>query len=119
MAPREKKSIKTDQHTTSTESDQTTQARPSIGGEPRFVRCQLLGPDGKTRPGWEMWLGEHCFGRADRKENLLKSLERQQQPPQSFHWREVHRQRFERAQGQKKADEEEGTAIRGKKKGSV
>lgn len=25
---------------------------------------------------------------------LLASLERQQQPPQSFHWREVHRQRF-------------------------
>lgn len=68
----------------------------SLGGKPRFVRCLIVGPDGKTRPGWEMWLGEHCFGRADKKEILLRSLERQQQPPQSFHWREVHRQRFER-----------------------
>jgi cell division FtsZ-interacting protein ZapD len=48
-----------------------------------------------------MWLGEHCFGRADQKESLLKSLERQQQPPQSFHWREVHRQRFEHSRKQK------------------
>jgi hypothetical protein len=53
-----------------------------------------------------MWLGEHCFGRADRKEMLLRSLERQQQPPQSFHWREVHRQRFERNRGQRSEDEE-------------
>ena len=119
MTPRaKKKSTKTDRHTISTKSDQTTQARPSIGGEPRFVRCQLLGPDGKTRPGWEMWLGEHCFGRADRKESLLKSLERQQQPPQSFHWREVHRQRFERTQSQKK-NEETGITASGKKKNAV
>ena len=75
--------------------------KESLGGKPRFVRCQLIGPDGRTRPGWEMWLGEHCFGKADQKDILLKSLERQQQPPQSFHWREVHRQRFDRAQGPK------------------
>ena len=75
--------------------------KESLGGKPRFVRCQLIGPDGMTRLGWEMWLGEHCFGRADRKDILLKSLERQQQPPQSFHWREVHRQRFDRTQGLK------------------
>ena len=39
---------------------------------------------------------------------LLRSLERQQQPPQSFHWREVHRQRFERNRGQRSEEEEEG-----------
>jgi hypothetical protein len=78
------------------ETDEKTASKVSLGGKPRFVRCLIVGPDGKTRPGWEMWLGEHCFGRADQKEILLRSLERQQQPPQSFHWREVHRQRFER-----------------------
>ncbi len=70
--------------------------KPSLGGEPRFVRRDIVGPDGKSREGWELWLGEHCFGRADDKEALLSSLERQQRPPQSFHWREVHRQRVER-----------------------
>jgi hypothetical protein len=69
---------------------------PSLERKPRFVRCDIIGPDGKPRPGWEMWIGEHCFGRADKKESLMRSLERQQQPPQSFHWREVHRQRFDR-----------------------
>jgi hypothetical protein len=86
--------------------DEKSTTKVSLGGKPRFVRCLIVGPDGKTRPGWEMWLGEHCFGRADRKEMLLRSLERQQQPPQSFHWREVHRQRFERNRGQKSEDEE-------------
>jgi hypothetical protein len=54
-----------------------------------------------------MWLGPHCFGRADCKEILIRSLERQQQPPQSFHWREVHRQRFERSRVPEPAAEEE------------
>ena len=87
-------------------------AKPSLGGKPRFVRCDITGPDGKIRPGWEMWLGEHCFGRSDDKEMLLRSLERQQQPPQSFHWREVHRQRFERNRTPKPEEEwesEDGT----------
>ena len=78
------------------ESEQLSVDTPSLGREPRFVRCDIVGPDGKTRPGWEMWIGDHCFGRADKKEALMHSLERQQQPPQSFHWREVHRQRFDR-----------------------
>lgn len=83
----------------------TFTTKPSLGGKPRFVRCDITGPDGKVRPGWEMWLGEHCFGRADDREMLMRSLERQQQPPQSFHWREVHRQRFERSHVQKSEDE--------------
>ena len=89
------------------ETDQKVTPKASLGGKPRFVRCLLVGPDGKTRPGWEMWLGEHCFGRADQKEILMRSLERQQQPPQSFHWREVHRQRFERNRVPKPAAVEE------------
>ena len=88
------------------ETDERVMPKASLGGKPRFVRCQIVGPDGKTRPGWEMWLGEHCFGRADHKEMLIRSLERQQQPPQSFHWREVHRQRFERSRWQKPGVEE-------------
>ncbi len=79
---------------------------PTVG-KPRLIRCQITGPDGKSRPGWELWLGDHCFGRADRKDILLKSLERQQQPPQSFHWREVHRQRLERSRRRRQTDGEE------------
>ncbi len=56
---------------------------------PTFVRRDLTAPDGSTRPGWEMWIGDHCFGRADSKELLLASFERLQSPPSSFHWREV------------------------------
>lgn len=67
---------------------------------PRFVQCYITGPDGKKRPGWELWLGEKCFGRSDRKESLLQGLERQLQPPQSLHWRSVHRQRVEREKTQ-------------------
>jgi hypothetical protein len=56
---------------------------------PVFVRRDITAPDGSVRPGWEMWIGEHCFGRADSKELLLASFQRLQSPPESFHWREV------------------------------
>lgn len=56
---------------------------------PVFVQRDLKGPDGSIRSGWEMWIGDHCFGRADSKELLLASFERLQSPPSSFHWREV------------------------------
>ncbi len=82
-------------------ADRAVLPKVSLAGKPRFVRCHIIGPDGKTRPGWEMWLGQHCFGRADRKEMLIRSLERQQQPPHSFHWREVHRRRFAHTRWQK------------------
>jgi len=77
------------------EGEKPSEATSSVDKKPRFVRCDIVGPDGKARPGWEMWIGEHCFGRSDKKEVLMRSLERQQQPPPSFHWREVHRQRFD------------------------
>lgn len=80
------------------EIDEASTPLTRVGEKPRFVRCNLTGPDGKKRPGWELWIGTHCFGRSDRKELLVRSLERQQQPPQSFHWREVHRQRFNKDQ---------------------
>ena len=57
--------------------------------EPVFVRRDITAPDGSVRAGWEMWIGEHCFGRADSKELLLASFQRLQSPPESFHWREV------------------------------
>ena len=56
---------------------------------PSFVRRDITAPDGSVRPGWEMWIGDHCFGRADSKELLLASFQRLQSPPESFHWREV------------------------------
>jgi hypothetical protein len=56
---------------------------------PTFVSRNIVAPDGSVRPGWEMWIGDHCFGRADSKELLLASFQRLQSPPESFHWREV------------------------------
>ena len=56
---------------------------------PVFARRDITAPDGSVRSGWEMWIGEHCFGRADSKELLLASFQRLQSPPESFHWREV------------------------------
>ncbi len=62
---------------------------PPVTAPPVFVKRDLTGPDGSKRPGWEMWIGDHCFGRADNKDLLLASFERLQSPPSSFHWREV------------------------------
>ncbi len=56
---------------------------------PTFVSRNIVAPDGSVRAGWEMWIGDHCFGRADSKELLLASFQRLQSPPESFHWREV------------------------------
>lgn len=56
---------------------------------PRFESRNIVAPDGSVRAGWEMWIGDHCFGRADSKELLLASFQRLQSPPESFHWREV------------------------------
>ena len=70
---------------TTVEHKEGTQAQAV---QPRFIRYDLTGPDGKTRKGWEMWLGERCFGRADDKQLLLTSLDRIQNPPRSHHWRE-------------------------------
>ena len=88
-------------------SDESSKPIVRVGEKPHFVRCQIVGPDGKKRSGWELWIGEHCFGRSDRKELLVRSLERQQQPPQSFHWREVHRQRFNKSQEQEEPHDHE------------
>lgn len=62
---------------------------PLLVPEPRFVSRNIVAPDGSVRAGWEMWIGDHCFGRADSKELLLASFQRLQSPPESFHWREV------------------------------
>ncbi len=56
---------------------------------PVFVQRDIVAPDGSVRAGWEMWIGDHCFGRADSKDLLLASFQRLQSPPESFHWREV------------------------------
>ncbi|MGE0682196.1 MAG: hypothetical protein AB7P69_15015 [Candidatus Binatia bacterium] len=64
-------------------------APPLLVPTPTFVSRNIVAPDGSVRPGWEMWIGDHCFGRADSKELLLASFQRLQSPPESFHWREV------------------------------
>ena len=55
---------------------------------PVFVPCSLRGPDGQTRPGWELWVGEILFGRADTKESLLQYYARIHDPMPSAHWKE-------------------------------
>jgi len=55
---------------------------------PVFVPCSLRGPDGQTRPGWEMWVGELLFGRADTKESLLQYYARIHEPMPSGHWKD-------------------------------
>ena len=55
---------------------------------PTFVPCSLRGPDGQTRPGWELWVGDLLFGRADTKESLLAYYTRIHEPMPSGHWRE-------------------------------
>lgn len=62
---------------------------PLLVPTPVFMRCDITAPDGSVRSGWEMWIGDHCFGRADSKNLLLASFQRLQSPPESFHWREV------------------------------
>src|SRR5882724_7318224 len=72
------------------ETVQATATAPSpLVPSPVFSRRDITLPDGTVRPGWEMWIGDHCFGRADSKELLLASFQRLQSPPESFHWREV------------------------------
>jgi hypothetical protein len=55
---------------------------------PTFVPCSLRGPDGQSRPGWELWVGDIVFGRADTKESLLAYYTRIHEPMPSGHWRE-------------------------------
>jgi hypothetical protein len=55
-----------------------------------------------------MWLGNHCFGRADSKKLLLASYTRLQSPPSSFHWREVRRQRRSLPEKREKMEEPGG-----------
>lgn len=53
-----------------------------------FIPCDLMGPDGKTRPGWEMRVGNMMFGRADSQESLMAYYTRLHEPLPSGHWRE-------------------------------
>ena len=53
-----------------------------------FVPCSLMGPDGQSRPGWEMRVGDMMFGRADSQETLMAYYMRLHDPLPSGHWRE-------------------------------
>lgn len=55
---------------------------------PVFVPCSLRGPDGQNRPGWELWVGDILFGRADTKESLLQYYTRIHEPMPSGHWKD-------------------------------
>jgi len=55
---------------------------------PVFLPCDLVGPDGRERLGWEMRVGEMMFGRADSKETLLAYYTRLHDPLPSGHWRD-------------------------------
>jgi hypothetical protein len=78
-----------------------------------FLPCSLVGPDGKERPGWEMWVGDMMFGRADSQESLMAYYSRLHEPLPSGHWRERTWQQHKRRPtvSQKdvaREDEEEG-----------
>ena len=60
-----------------------------------------------------MWIGDHCFGRADDKDLLLASFERLQSPPSSFHWREVRNRMPMRGRGRPQADSKDGESGNG------
>jgi hypothetical protein len=53
-----------------------------------FIPYSLMGPDGKTRPGWEMRVGDMMFGRADSQATLMEYYMRLHDPLPSGHWRE-------------------------------
>ena len=55
---------------------------------PILVPCSLRGPDGQMRPGWEMWVGDILFGRADTQESLLQYYTRIHEPMPSGHWKD-------------------------------
>jgi len=53
-----------------------------------FRPCDLTGPDGQCRPGWELWVGNMMFGRADSQESLLAYHSRLYEPIPSGHWKD-------------------------------
>ena len=73
---------------------------------PEFRPCALTGPDGQTRPGWEMIVGGMVFGKADAKETLLAYYSRLHDPLPSGHWKERAWQPTKRrAGGQRPTDD--------------
>lgn len=58
------------------------------GSAPTLVPCLLHAPDGTTRPGWELRMGEVLFGRADSQDVLLEYYARIHEPMPSGHWRQ-------------------------------
>ncbi len=73
---------------------------------PTFIPCALMGPDGQERPGWELWVGEVMFGRADSKESLTAYYTLLQEPMPSGHWRNRPMQRPQRNAVARQAQEE-------------
>jgi hypothetical protein len=87
--------------------EETQPAPALVLPSPVFVRRDITAPDGSVRHGWEMWIGDHCFGRADSKELLMASFQRLQSPPESFHWREVRNRMQTRGRPRTAQPEEE------------
>ncbi len=55
---------------------------------PILTPCSLRGPDGQVRPGWELWVGDILFGRADTQESLMQYYTRIHEPMPSGHWKD-------------------------------
>src|SRR5581483_8413526 len=60
----------------------------SSPSEFEFRPCAMVGPDGQSRPGWELWVDGMMFGRADAKETLLAYHARLHDPLPSGHWKD-------------------------------
>jgi hypothetical protein len=71
-----------------------------------FRQCALVGPDGQSRPGWELWVNGMMFGRADSKETLLEYHKRLYEPLPSGHWKDRAWQPMKKRPAGKRAAEE-------------
>jgi len=80
-----------------------TTATPTL----EFRACALVGPDGQSRPGWELWVGGMMFGRADAKETLLAYHARLHDPLPSGHWKDRAWQPMKKKSGKLQPREEQ------------
>lgn len=81
---------------------ETSAASPPL----EFRPCALVGPDGQSRPGWELWVNGMMFGRADSKETLLNYHMRLYEPLPSGHWKDRAWQPVKKRPAGKRSSEE-------------
>jgi hypothetical protein len=86
------------------------------GIKPKFVRCQILRPDGSILPAWEMFVGERSYGRSNSKQALLRSWEARLEEaengrPFAFRPMQKRMQKPDRTGGATRPDEQSPRAI--------